>query len=135
MCLSLVGSCAHLLTYLALHAAPPLGQQHTALGPSCQVTQICMQDLRRPASMCTSALLQQKLSRWPHTLCVDVQDHMSLERHWFLNGQNYSRTLETWLQRQDRHRKQILPIMEVIIWTAALGTNWTHMVLLSHSSS
>ena len=57
---------------------------------------------------------------------------MSLERHWFLNGQNYSRTLETWLQRQDRHRKQIMPIMEVMIWRAALGTNIA-MVLLSQS--
>ena len=59
---------------------------------------------------------------------------MSLERHWFLNGQNYSRTLETWLQRQDRHHKQILPIMEVITWIAALGTD-VDMVLLRHSSS
>lgn len=45
-------------------------------------------------------------------LLLYFQDHMSLERHWFLNGQNYSRTLEIWLKRQDRHRKQILPIME-----------------------
>ena len=59
---------------------------------------------------------------------------MSLERHWFLNGQNYSRTLETWLQRQDRHRKQIMPIMEVIIWSAALSTN-IDIIVLSHSSS
>ena len=71
---------------------------------------------------------------WLHVLCFDVQDHMSLERHWFLNGQNYSRTLETWLQRQDRHRKQILPIMEVNIWSAGWGTN-VDMVMLSHSSS
>ncbi len=67
-------------------------------------------------------------------LCFHVQDHMSLERHWFLNGQNYSRTLEIWLKRQDRHRKQILPIMEVIIWGAALDTD-VLMVLLSCDST
>ena len=52
---SLVTCSAQLLTYLALHAAPPLSSHYTVLRPSCQVTQFCMQDLRRLAS--TAALL------------------------------------------------------------------------------
>ena len=30
-----------------------------------------------------------------------------------MNGKHYSRTLEDWLQRQDRQRKQVLAIMKV----------------------
>ena len=42
-----------------------------------------------------------------------AQDDVSLQQQWAVNGKHYSRTLEDWLQRQDRQRKQVLAIMKV----------------------
>ena len=44
---------------------------------------------------------------------------MSLQQQWAVNGTHYSRTLEAWLQKQDRQRKEVLPIMEVRLSRAA----------------
>ena len=41
------------------------------------------------------------------------QDDLALQQQWAVNGTHYSRTLEDWLQRQDRQRAAILPIMKV----------------------
>ncbi|CAL5229419.1 g12740 [Coccomyxa viridis] len=40
------------------------------------------------------------------------QDDVSLQQQWAINGKHYSRTLEDWLQRQDRQRAEVLPIMK-----------------------
>ena len=42
-----------------------------------------------------------------------MQDDVSLQQQWAINGKHYSRTLEDWLQRQDRQRAEVLPIMKV----------------------
>ena len=42
-----------------------------------------------------------------------MQDDVSLQQQWAINGKYYSRTLEDWLQRQDRQRAEVLPIMNV----------------------
>lgn len=40
------------------------------------------------------------------------QNDLTLERSWFINGKNYSRTLEDWLKLQDKHAKEGLKELE-----------------------
>lgn len=42
-----------------------------------------------------------------------AQDSLAIERQWYVNGVHYSRTLEDWLRRQDRHRTQVLQLFKV----------------------
>jgi cyclopropane-fatty-acyl-phospholipid synthase len=39
-----------------------------------------------------------------------ASDAFELEEDWIVNGNEYSRTLEAWLNRQDGHREKLLPI-------------------------
>lgn len=43
-------------------------------------------------------------------LLLYFQEHLAIERQWYVNGTHYSRTLETWLRNQDSHRGEIMPI-------------------------
>jgi cyclopropane-fatty-acyl-phospholipid synthase len=45
-------------------------------------------------------------------LLLHLQDHLAVEKHWRINGSHYSRTAEAWLANMDKHRKDIMPIME-----------------------
>jgi cyclopropane-fatty-acyl-phospholipid synthase len=36
---------------------------------------------------------------------------LQLEEEWLVNGVEYSKTLEAWLQRQDQHREKLIPIL------------------------
>lgn len=45
-------------------------------------------------------------------LLLHFQDDLCLQRQWYVNGQHYSKTLEAWLQRQDAHRKELMPLFE-----------------------
>ena len=36
---------------------------------------------------------------------------LELDDEWIVNGENYSRTLEAWLQRQDSSKEKLLPIL------------------------
>lgn len=36
---------------------------------------------------------------------------LNLEQEWVINGTHYSKTLEAWLQRQDKHRDKLIPIL------------------------
>lgn len=40
------------------------------------------------------------------------QSDLTLIRSWYLNGKHYSRTLEDWLRRQDRNKKEGLDELE-----------------------
>lgn len=42
-----------------------------------------------------------------------LQDDLSVQKQWFINGRHYSLTLEAWLAKQDAQRKEIMPIMSV----------------------
>ncbi|KXZ45644.1 hypothetical protein GPECTOR_52g44 [Gonium pectorale] len=45
-------------------------------------------------------------------LLLYFQDDLAVRNHWYVNGQHYSKTLEAWLVRHDRHRKEVLSILE-----------------------
>lgn len=45
-------------------------------------------------------------------LLLYFQDDFMIRNHWYVNGTHYSRTLEDWLVRHDRHRKQILEVFK-----------------------
>lgn len=42
-----------------------------------------------------------------------LQEDLSLQHSWYVNGRHYSLTLEAWLRRMDSHRREIMPIMQV----------------------
>lgn len=42
-----------------------------------------------------------------------MQDDLAVQKHWYLNGRHYSRTLEDWLRRMDAHKKQMWPLFQV----------------------
>jgi len=43
---------------------------------------------------------------------LHFQDALSLEQRWLLSGTHYRRTADAWLANQDRHREQVLAILE-----------------------
>lgn len=45
-------------------------------------------------------------------LLLYFNEHMVLDKHWHWDGTHYGKTAEAWLQHQDMHRKEIMPIME-----------------------
>ncbi len=45
-------------------------------------------------------------------LLLHFQDHFRIREHWALDGTNYQRTAEAWLDRLDRHRSEILAIFQ-----------------------
>eukprot|EP00195_Chlamydomonas_chlamydogama_P012777 CAMPEP_0202892108 /NCGR_PEP_ID=MMETSP1392-20130828/1933_1 /ASSEMBLY_ACC=CAM_ASM_000868 /TAXON_ID=225041 /ORGANISM="Chlamydomonas chlamydogama, Strain SAG 11-48b" /LENGTH=354 /DNA_ID=CAMNT_0049575989 /DNA_START=138 /DNA_END=1202 /DNA_ORIENTATION=+ len=43
-------------------------------------------------------------------LLLHFQDHLALQRQWYVNGVHYSRTLEAWLRKQDEHRDEVMSV-------------------------
>ena len=39
-------------------------------------------------------------------------DDLKIEKHWVVNGTNYGKTAEAWLSNLDRHKKEIIPLLE-----------------------
>ncbi|MGD9411274.1 MAG: hypothetical protein PVJ54_05415, partial [Desulfobacterales bacterium] len=51
-------------------------------------------------------------------LLFHFQDHLSIKKHWRVNGRHYNKTAEAWLKNIDRHRSEILPIMQKVYGVA-----------------
>ena len=45
-------------------------------------------------------------------LLFQFQDHLTVEKHWQVNGRHYSKTAEAWLGNLDRNRGAILPVFQ-----------------------
>lgn len=39
-------------------------------------------------------------------------DDLQVKQHWVVNGTHYGKTAEAWLSNMDRHKKEIMPILE-----------------------
>ena len=48
-------------------------------------------------------------------LAVLSQDAVLLEKQWYINGQNYSKTVKAWLRHHDQQRKAILCLLQVCL--------------------
>lgn len=47
-----------------------------------------------------------------HSLLLYFQNHLNIEHTWGLSGEQYARTSDCWLERMDRNREQLMPVME-----------------------
>ena len=45
-------------------------------------------------------------------LLLYFNEHLSIEKHWHVNGIHYSKTSEAWLQNMDKHKAEIIPLFE-----------------------
>ncbi len=48
-------------------------------------------------------------------LAILSQDSVVLEKQWYINGQNYSKTVKAWLRHYDQQRKAILCLLQVYL--------------------
>lgn len=47
-----------------------------------------------------------------HDLLLHFQEHLQIQEQWAVNGQHYEKTANAWLANMDRHREEILPLLE-----------------------
>jgi len=47
-----------------------------------------------------------------HDMLLHFQADLRVVRSWWINGGHYSLTLEEWLRRQDRHKREVLALFE-----------------------
>ena len=45
-------------------------------------------------------------------LLLYFNEHLSIEKHWHVSGLHYSKTSESWLQKMDKNKSQIIPLFE-----------------------
>jgi cyclopropane-fatty-acyl-phospholipid synthase len=54
-------------------------------------------------------------------LLMYLQDSLTVEKHWQVNGRHYSRTAEAWLKNLDKNRQKVMPIMQAVYGLADAG--------------
>ena len=54
-------------------------------------------------------------------LAILSQDSVVLEKQWYINGQNYSKTLKAWLRHHDQQRKAILCLLQVCLYRRCIA--------------
>ncbi|KAG2428146.1 hypothetical protein HXX76_011826 [Chlamydomonas incerta] len=60
-------------------------------------------------------------------LLLYFQDDLVIRNHWYVNGRHYSRTLEDWLVRHDRNRREVLNILTTAYMGSTESANvWFH---------
>lgn len=57
-------------------------------------------------------------------LLLYFQDDLRIDGHWRVNGLHYSRTLESWLKRQDACEKELMPIFTECYGSKAAARLW-----------
>ena len=59
-------------------------------------------------------------------LFLYFQEHLRLDAHWRVSGQHYQRTAEAWLANFDRHRDELLELLEAAHGAAAaqMAARW-----------
>lgn len=45
-------------------------------------------------------------------LLLYFNEHMSIDKHWHVNGNHYNKTSEAWLANMDKNKAQIIPLFE-----------------------
>ena len=45
-------------------------------------------------------------------LLFQLQDHLTVQKHWQVNGRHYGKTAEAWLNNLDQNRSAILPVLQ-----------------------
>ena len=45
-------------------------------------------------------------------LLLYFNDHVTIEKHWHVNGMHYSKTARAWLRNMDQHKEEIIPLFE-----------------------
>jgi cyclopropane-fatty-acyl-phospholipid synthase len=54
-------------------------------------------------------------------LLFNLQDHLTVEKHWQVNGMHYSKTAAAWLKNLDENRQSVLPVFQEIYGLADAG--------------
>lgn len=45
-------------------------------------------------------------------LLLYFNEHLTIHKHWHVNGTHYSKTSEAWLKNMDKHKAEIIPLFE-----------------------
>ncbi len=54
-------------------------------------------------------------------LLFQLQDDMTVEKHWQVNGRHYAKTAEAWLKNLDHNRGTIMPVLQDVYGLADAG--------------
>jgi len=59
-------------------------------------------------------------------LLLYFQRDLRIESHWLVDGTHYQRTAEDWLANMDRHREQLMPVLDATYGAAEARRWWVY---------